>query len=286
MSAAGPALAEEPASRIFLEHLTAARLNPLGLQDHATVSYRLRLYDTDSDVLAGNYLMIGPTMSVSPAFVKPGIRVKLKPTALTEFTAAYQHEAFFGTFDAITFFDNTQADWSDTNIDIIAPAGAAQPGGGPMLSLTGRFQIALGPIAARYTMLARQHNIKNPGGAYMWDASPDMLVPAQGWYSQHDTDAIYLAGSAKLGMRWTYVAPYFGNGAKSEGNDSHKVGPLIAYSLPAGRTGSAFAHPTAIVLSQWHLKHRFRTGVDVPQAIPYFALVFLFEGDLMPFDLD
>jgi len=37
-----------------------------------------------------------------------------------------------------------------------------------------------------------------------------------------------------------------------------------------------------LVLAQWHLQHRFRTGEDVTAALPCLAVAFQFVGDLLP----
>jgi hypothetical protein len=58
------------------------------------------------------------------------------------------------------------------------------------------------------------------------------------------------------------------------------VGLLAAYTFfDEGYT--AFNKPTVVLISSWYLKHRYRTGQDVSQAVPYVVLGFAFTSDLI-----
>ena len=48
--------------------------------------------------------------------------------------------------------------------------------------------------------------------------------------------------------------------------------------------GDAFEKPTLLLIANWYLSHRWRTGADVTQAFPYLALAFRFEGTLWASD--
>jgi hypothetical protein len=37
-----------------------------------------------------------------------------------------------------------------------------------------------------------------------------------------------------------------------------------------------------VLITSWYLKHRYRTGQDVSQAVPYVVLGFAFTSDLVP----
>ena len=121
------------------------------------------------------------------------------------------------------------------------------------------------------------------GSVGYYDQTPDMLVPDEGWILVNDSDLMYLWGDAKklkTGVRYTATIPWYGDGGGAEGNASQRVGPLLSYMFYE-KPGSAFDKPTLILLAQWHFQHRFRTGQDVSAAIPYIALAFSFEGDLI-----
>jgi hypothetical protein len=59
----------------------------------------------------------------------------------------------------------------------------------------------------------------------------------------------------------------------------HRLGPFLAYTLFSD-PGAAFDRPTALIIVNWWLTHRYRTGEDVSQAIPYVVAGFTFYGDL------
>ena len=59
-----------------------------------------------------------------------------------------------------------------------------------------------------------------------------------------------------------------------------KVGPAVLYVID-DNLDPAFNKPTLILLAQWYVKHHYRTGSDVSQALPQIVLGFKFEGDLI-----
>jgi hypothetical protein len=60
-----------------------------------------------------------------------------------------------------------------------------------------------------------------------------------------------------------------------------RLGPAVTYTF-FDRPGARFNRPTVFLLSQWWLRHRFRTGDQSSAGIPYLAIGFSFEGDLVP----
>ena len=43
-----------------------------------------------------------------------------------------------------------------------------------------------------------------------------------------------------------------------------------------------FNRPTLILIVNWYVSHRWRTGQDVNQGFPYLVLGFAFTSDLIP----
>lgn len=58
-----------------------------------------------------------------------------------------------------------------------------------------------------------------------------------------------------------------------------RIGPLVAFSL-FDDGYSRFHEPAFVLMAQWYTAHRYRAGRDMPQAVPYVALAFLFQSDL------
>ena len=58
-----------------------------------------------------------------------------------------------------------------------------------------------------------------------------------------------------------------------------RTGPLLAYVF-FDDPNTAFNKPAILLILNWNIKHRFRTGRDVSAAVPYVVLGFKFEGTL------
>ena len=93
---------------------------------------------------------------------------------------------------------------------------------------------------------------------------------------------------SSIGARWTYshsfleaqhYAPLDDPAVVPE-TDIHRLGLLAAWTIE-DNGGARFDRPTIILIAQWHLVHRYRTGADVHVGLPYIALAFQFTGDLL-----
>ena len=97
--------------------------------------------------------------------------------------------------------------------------------------------------------------------------------------------------SLLFGMRFSVVQGLYPKGYYEPGDriddpngPMMRLGPALGYSFHS-RPGSRFDQPMLILLSQWHLTHRWRTGVDsegrgTHSAIPTLILGFTFKGEL------
>ena len=59
-----------------------------------------------------------------------------------------------------------------------------------------------------------------------------------------------------------------------------RTGPLFAWRFGKGGDTDRFNNPTLLVILNWWVKHRWRTGQDVTQALPYIVVGFKFDGEL------
>jgi hypothetical protein len=62
-----------------------------------------------------------------------------------------------------------------------------------------------------------------------------------------------------------------------------RLGPLIAYTFYEDE-GALVDRPTLFFLANWWLNHRFRTGLDTPQALPMIAVALQVQGDFIPWN--
>ena len=220
--------------------------------------------------------------------------VEVQPLTILRLYAQYDFIGYYGTFNLFSSFDSATADSSDTAIrdraDVPGLANYATTGG--ILTLGATLQMKIGPIAARSLFRAAYASYDvRPGDRVYYDQLYDMLMPNHGWLVANDLDVLALFDvdefSFALGGRWSYSHSFFDEGHYAPGEDLtnlpetdvHRLGPLFAWTLDRD-PGSSFDRPTVIVIAQWHLVHRWRTGADVNIGLPYLALAFSFEGDL------
>lgn len=287
----------QPAHSVAYQSITAVRVNPLGLVNFTRASYRFRLFESDSDILKQNYVGIGATGGISPAWGRIGILAEVQPLTILRLYAQFEFIGNFGTFDLFASFPNATSDFSDTAIGERAENEATESytTTGSLLTLGAQLQLKVGPIAVRNLFRATRTNYTmRAGDTVYYDQIYDMLMPDDGWMVVNDLDvfAILNPGTTQLaaGVRWSYSHSYY-NDQHYQGltaqeredapsNDIHRIGPILAWQI-RNTPGARFNRPTLILLAQWHLKHRWRTGADVSQALPYIGLAFRFQGDLL-----
>ncbi|MCB9792515.1 MAG: hypothetical protein H6741_07270 [Alphaproteobacteria bacterium] len=269
-------------NRLYYESLSAIRLNPIGLQERASLYYRRRLVDAPADsLLFGNtWVGAGPTVMLSPAFARVGGDLRLEPIALLRFIARFEGIYWFGNFDQMLSWDNTNVDYSDSNMDTLGAAGESYATMGWQGMLESRVQAKVGPVAVRSTCSIYRTRAQVPDGdiAY-YDQTLDILMPADGWAMTNDADVLYVGVE-----RWTFGLRHtFANAVHHDGSAAdaftHRAGPLVARQV--GQDSRRASGKTAYALVQWHLKHPYRTGQDVTQAYPLIVVGYGFSGDLL-----
>ena len=280
---------------VAYENLTAVRVNPLGLVNFTRVSYRFRLFESDSDILKQNYVGIGAVGAISPAWGRIGILAEVQPLTILRLYAQFEFIGNFGTFDLFASFPSANSDFSDSTIQARAEdeATEAYATTGSLLTLGATLQLKVGPVAVRSLFRAARTNYTTRAGDVVYyDQIYDMLMPDDGWMVVNDLDvlAVLNPGTTQLaaGVRWSYSHSFYNDSHFAPGedpndvpnNDVHRIGPLLAWQI-RNNPGARFDKPTLILLAQWHLQHRWRTGADVSQALPYVGLAFSFQGDLL-----
>lgn len=282
----------QPEVEIRYQSLTAARVNPLGLVSFLDLTGRLRLYQDDSALLTQNYVGLGMTGGVSPAFGRIGVLAEVQPLTILRMYASYELFGYFSTFNLFASFPSATSDHSDTTLRerVAQPEQAAYATHGGQLTLGATLQVKLGPIAARNVFRAAHVSFQmRDGDRTFYDQLSDLLVPNDGWYLINDAELLWVSDfGLALGTRYTYShsfyeARHFAPGedpAMAPDHDIHRLGLLAAYTFEDNQ-GARFDRPTLLLIAQWHLVHRFRTGADVHVGAPLFALAFQFTGDLL-----
>lgn len=288
---ASPAMAIEkpPKEQLRYDSLTVARLNPLGLISRNDMTYRWRLFDSDSDIAKNNYFGVGALMVVSPAFFRVGPTIEFQPLSIFEVSVAYETFSYFGTFDFAQSFQFVEDDFSDSALDAIGddPEQGAYSTFGTQFTLTSIFRFKVGPIAARNTfrLMQAEFDIRE-GDQLLYDPVWDLLIPNGGWFMNNDVDLLVFIGERlKLGARWTFATSFYrdrdfnpGGPGEDINGATNRVGPAMTYTFPS--KSKLFKDPTLVVVANWWVEHRFRTGEDVSTAFPYFIAGLSFSGDL------
>jgi hypothetical protein len=297
-SAAGQSLADRgpPPQRLFYANAIGAQINPLGLSYDGRMTYRLRLYESDDPVVRDNFVGGGLAAQITPASLRVGPLLEVAPVSFLRVWTAFQYSAYFGSADLLQSFPSPRSDYSPDELE----RRGNLPDGDPLknyaagglevtvgLDLAGR----IGPIVLRASakFVYADMNLR-AGDRTFYDPANDVLVPDRGWIATSSADLLYV-GLKKFvfGLRYSLVVPYYTDDSYLPGepheddNRSQRLGPILAYTFSV-RDGAAFTAPTVLLLVQWWLQHRYRTGAEVSQALPLIGVGFGFRGDLLPFD--
>jgi hypothetical protein len=272
------------------KNLTALRYNPLGLVNEHTTGYRLQLFDKDSAIFSDSYLGVKLHTWVTPAYARLGPRIELQPFALLNLAASYEFVGYFETFGLMQSFPSPTSDYSDTRIDELQDEGTNYNTTGGFVTLSALLQAKVGPIAARNNVQFFWADYKlRDGDRVFYSQMLDILQANRGWAVSNDTDLLWLVNdNLKIAGRYSVTHAFYDEGdflpvepVSRPNGPTHRVGPGVLYTF-FDRPTQRFNKPTLILLAQWWLQHRYRTGQDVTQGLPQIVLGFVFEGDLLP----
>lgn len=292
--------AEPAGPRLVLSNLFAFRENPLGIEDQLRIGLQQRLYKSESAALRDNFVFAGLAPRVNPAFLKIGPALEIQPLSVFNLRLGAELVGFFGSFGFLQSFQSPRDDYSDTLLRAARDAKQNYSSYGAHAMIEPSVQFKLGPVVLRDKVSVEYWRMKVHEGTPVWyDITLDTLISANGWVVSNDLDLLYLHDfkswtgtfeGARLtaGVRYTLVNPFYGEhdfpkGDPGEGvkNGHHRVGPLVAFTF-FDHGFTTFNKPTALLIANWYAEHRYRTGRDVSQAIPYLVLAFAFQSNLLP----
>ncbi len=285
-----PLVDPQPEVSLYYRSLTAARVNPLGFFELFDLSLRARLYQSETDALRQNFVGIGMSGGISPAFGRVGVLAEVQPLTILRLWALYEIVGYFSSFDLMASFPSATSAFSDTAIR--AGSGGGRPGYstyGGQLTLGANAQVRFGPLAVRDALrVIRASFGLRAGDRVFFDQLFDLQIPNDGWALNNDLDVLFISDFGLMaGARYTFATPFNEDRHFAPGDDPalaanhvHRLGPMIGYTFER-HPNSRFDAPMLILIAQWHLVHRFRTGADVDIGLPYIALAFQFVGDLL-----
>jgi hypothetical protein len=283
--------AQPPARhRLVYRNLVAARYNPLGFVDELFLGYRLQLVRRPGLLWRDSFLATHAHVFLNPAYARVGPHVELQPLAIWQIAGGYDVVGYFGAFDQLASFTSPSERYDDDVLDARGDAGRSYATFGHFVTLSNLLQLKVKSFAVRDSLRFYWSDLDLRTGDRVWyDQAIDILMPDRGWALTNDVDAVWLFDfGLVVGARYTLTHAFyrqahfrFGEPVSRPNGPTHRVGPAVLYTF-FERPGAAFDKPTIIVLAQWWVRHRWRTGEVGSAATPYVALAFAFEGELWP----
>jgi hypothetical protein len=279
-----------PRHRIIYRNLLAARANPVGLVDEITVGYRYQLVQRDTELFRDSFLLAGAHAFVTPAFVRVGPVVEVQPAAVLNLSATYDFVGYFGAFDNVSSFRTPTA---RAGPDDLLGKGIPSRGyatWGHLVTLSALLQAKVRHVALRNQLKFFWSKLKlREGETVYFDFANDILTPNEGWVLTNDTDLLWVFDvPVVFGVRHTLTHAFYtqddflpGEPVSQPNGPTSRLGPAVVWTI-FDRPGARFNRPSIIVLAQWWVRHRWRTGEQVHGALPYAVIGFQFEGDLWP----
>jgi hypothetical protein len=272
----GDPLPPPPRHRIVYGNLLVVRYNPLGVEDKFDLEYRYRLRRSGALLWNDTYVSLGLTPTVNAALSRLGATLAVKPIAIATLSAGYYYVIYYDAFGHLRSFEAPGADYSDSAIDRGASAAIATTG--HELQLRASLVAKVGPVALSNNLEAYFADMRLAGGdRYYYQPRLDLLAHDLHWILSNDTDLVFVTRFGLVAGVCNTVAHAFA--ADPDGATTDRLGPLLAYVF-FDRPRAAFNKPTLLLIAGWWLAHRFRTGADVDQGIPYAVLAFRCEGEL------
>ncbi len=277
-----------PRHRITYGNVFGVMYNPLGLEDRIDLRYRLRLYDDPGVLFRDAHVGVGFTPSINPALTQIGATIVVKPLAVVTLKAQYAYYLWYGNFGYLQSFPSARADHSDTALERRRDDEENYATTGHELQLTAELIAKVGPIVISDDINAHwEAQDLREGDVSFYSIHYDVMVGNRGWILRNDASLLYLTDFGFIGgvtsslVHSFYNAEHFAPGEPGANINTPTVslGPLLAYVF-YDKPERLFNRPTLLFIAAWWLKHRFRTGQDVPQALPNLILALTFEGEI------
>lgn len=283
-----------PRHRLIYRNFTAGRVNPPGLVNETTLGYRRQFVARNSPLFLDSFALVGGHAYVTPAFVRVGPTVEFQPLAALNLGVTYDFVGAFGNLGQIQSFASPTDRAGPDEFSDNKAAGRHYATWGHLVTLSALLQAKVKRIVLRTSTKAYWSDLRlRNGDRVYYDQSLDIVVPDRGWSIINETDFIYLFDKGlRLLVRHSLTHAFYerrhfmpGEPVSQPNGPTSRLGPAVAFTF-FDRPGVRFNKPTVFLLSQWWLRHRWRTGEQVSAGIPYAAVGFAFEGDLVPYRKD
>lgn len=280
-----------PQHRVFYRNVLSGRYNQLQLGDEVKVGYRYRLYRSDSPAVWDNFIGAGVTVVGTPGGTVESVHLEFAPATFLQLSVSADFWQWFGNFNYIQSWQYADQNWGPTEVARLGALPATDSAKnyqttGLSVTSTAFLQGKVGPVVLRSAnrLIYNSYSLR-PGDRVFYDSTTDFAVPNQGLVFMTDDDVAYTSGRLGVGLRFTYAQALYRSADFSADLGSNpnvpliRLGPTVSWRFFEDR--QPHFNPALALVTGWYLSHRFRTGADVSQAIPYVSLNFLFWGDLL-----
>lgn len=269
---------------------SALRYNPLGLSTFFRIGYQRPLLGPQKSILLQRtYVGLHAVTTITPAFIRGGIRADIQPLAFLQFLFAYEGMKLFGTFDTMQSFQKVSEDFSDKAQVTRGLQGKNQATTGAIFTTDVILQAKLGPILLLSDTQFIHTDFKiTAGDRFYFDLPLGMLAMDNGWQVANETDLSYvtdfgLAVGARHGVYHVFYDKAAIAGAEVRAKEIETVefaGPLIGWLWKEHNGPKHFNAPGLFLNVSFWIKNPYRTGQEVSQAVPYIVSGFTFKGTL------
>lgn len=273
-----------PLHQIRFRSLTAVQYNPLGAQTDFFLGYRLRLFSNSALALQQNFFGAAAIVRINPAFTRLGACVELQPLTVLTLRVMFEERLYFGSFDMMQSFAGPLEEYDEDTLKARGEAGLSNATTGHQLTLQATLRAKVGPLVILDDLnMIYFHMDARPGDKVFYVNLLDTVAPTPGWVLVNNAHLLVLTKYRFIfGLRYTLVHALYPDewlaGAEDPNTPNHRVGPMLAYTFAS--TKSWFQQPSLILILNWWLGSRYRSGQKVHQGVPYGVLALQFTGEL------
>ncbi len=285
---APPLPAPHPLHRLTYDSTLGVRINPIGIEERLNVFFRRRLSADPSPLWRESSVAVGLTPTLTPSVIRLGPTFELRPLTILTLSASGYFQSWIKTFNHLQSYPSATAGHSDDDRQAGGDADLDYGTTGAEIQLRAQVLAKVGPIVLRGDVNLHRASVDlRDGDRVYYDPRADLLLPNGGFWLVSDTDLVWMSDFGLIaGARFNVSNAFLrdrdfapGEPTDDPNGATMRVGPIFAYTF-FDEPGAAFNKPTAIVMANWWLAHRYRTGEEGSAALPYIAVAFRFEGDL------
>jgi hypothetical protein len=194
-----------PLNRVYLDSLTVARYNPLGLVERVRLMYSRRLINSTNPILRDTFFAIGAGLRVSPSTLYFGPVIEFQPIGILNFRVSYEYVRFFKTFDNLQSYPVAKARYSDRERDKSKGNAYASYGhhviAEPSLqfkisyfALKSTFGLEYFAVHLRRKFDYRYWNVDMHKDKFFYESTQDSLTPNYKFVWSNDTNLMFIYG--------------------------------------------------------------------------------------------